>query len=139
MFTAKVEGYVKQKGAGAATEKVVVAVRAERVISKTALAWALSHVVHAGDCITLLAVFAAKKTGDSIIFTTILRFLIVFLIIGNLSCVKRVCSFKVGDYGTSRYWLGIVQTVTGRDCRIGFARFPNLVLRWFSSSTTKSR
>ncbi|RVX15220.1 Inactive protein kinase [Vitis vinifera] len=63
MFPVKVEGNVKQQGAGAATEKVVVAVRAERVISKTALAWALSHVVHAGDCITLLAVFATKKTG----------------------------------------------------------------------------
>lgn len=63
MFPVKVEGNVEQQGAGAATEKVVVAVRAERVISKTALAWALSHVVHAGDCITLLAVFATKKTG----------------------------------------------------------------------------
>ncbi|KAK0577102.1 hypothetical protein LWI29_027803 [Acer saccharum] len=45
------------------TERVVVAVRAEKVISKTALAWALTHVVHPGDGITLLAVFPAEKTG----------------------------------------------------------------------------
>lgn len=91
MFPVKVEGNVKQQGAGAATEKVVVAVRAERVISKTALAWALSHVVHAGDCITLLAVFATKKTGDSIIFNAYLKFCPCIFIIGNLSYVQYVC------------------------------------------------
>ncbi|MQM20478.1 hypothetical protein Taro_053498, partial [Colocasia esculenta] len=35
---------------------VVVAVRAEREISKTTLAWALTHVVRPGDFVTLLAV-----------------------------------------------------------------------------------
>ncbi|CAK7347638.1 unnamed protein product [Dovyalis caffra] len=43
--------------------KVVIAVRAEKVISKRALAWALTHVVHPGDCITLLAVFTNKNSG----------------------------------------------------------------------------
>ncbi|XWS25702.1 hypothetical protein CRYUN_Cryun27aG0090200 [Craigia yunnanensis] len=43
--------------------KVVVAVRAERVISKTALAWALTHVVRPGDCVTLLAIFSGEKQG----------------------------------------------------------------------------
>ncbi|KAF7817542.1 inactive protein kinase [Senna tora] len=43
--------------------KVLVAVKAERVISKTALAWALTHVVHSSDCITLLAVYCGEKTG----------------------------------------------------------------------------
>ena len=91
MFPAKVDGDVKQKGAaGAATERVVVAVRAERVISKTALAWALSHVVHAGDCITLLAVFAAKKTGDSIIFKSYLKFCPCVFVIGNSIYVRYV-------------------------------------------------
>ncbi|CAN0922151.1 Cytochrome P450 82A1 (Fragment) [Linum grandiflorum] len=48
----------------AGRDKVVVAVKAEKVISKASLAWALSHVVHPGDCITLLAVFPEeKKTG----------------------------------------------------------------------------
>ncbi|XP_072974275.1 inactive protein kinase SELMODRAFT_444075-like isoform X1 [Typha angustifolia] len=37
---------------------VVVAVRAEREISKTALAWALTHIVRPGDLVTLLAVLA---------------------------------------------------------------------------------
>ncbi|XP_052189781.1 inactive protein kinase SELMODRAFT_444075-like [Diospyros lotus] len=47
----------------AAEGKVIVAVKAEKVISKTALAWALTHVVRPGDCITLLAVLSARKTG----------------------------------------------------------------------------
>lgn len=46
-----------------ADNKVIVAVKAEKVISRTALAWALTHVVHAGDRITLLAVFSGEKTG----------------------------------------------------------------------------
>ncbi|KAM6544164.1 hypothetical protein CsatB_008611 [Cannabis sativa] len=43
-------------------DKVVVAVKAERVISKAALAWALTHVVHPGDSITLLAVLPSHTT-----------------------------------------------------------------------------
>ena len=46
-------------------DKVVIAVKAEKVISKTALAWALTHVVHPGDGITLLAVFTKEKSGNS--------------------------------------------------------------------------
>ncbi|WOG90676.1 hypothetical protein DCAR_0309920 [Daucus carota subsp. sativus] len=42
---------------------VIVAVKAEKVISRTALAWTLTHVVRSGDCIILLAVFPAQKTG----------------------------------------------------------------------------
>lgn len=45
------------------SNKVLVAVRAEKIISKTALAWALTHVVHSSDSITLLAVYSAHKTG----------------------------------------------------------------------------
>uniref|UniRef100_A0A6M2EJT9 non-specific serine/threonine protein kinase n=1 Tax=Populus davidiana TaxID=266767 RepID=A0A6M2EJT9_9ROSI len=44
-------------------DKVVIAVKAEKVISKTALAWALTHVVHPGDGITLLAVFTKEKSS----------------------------------------------------------------------------
>ncbi|URE28646.1 STYKc [Musa troglodytarum] len=40
---------------------VVVAVRAEREISKTALAWALTHVVRPGDVVTLLAVLTDRE------------------------------------------------------------------------------
>nr|GMD99373.1 inactive protein kinase SELMODRAFT_444075-like isoform X1 [Ipomoea batatas] len=44
------------------SEKVIVAVKAEKVITKAALAWALTHVVRPGDCITLLAVYSERKT-----------------------------------------------------------------------------
>ncbi|KAJ4898055.1 Protein kinase protein with adenine nucleotide alpha hydrolases-like domain [Raphanus sativus] len=37
-------------------KKVIVAVKASREIPKTALIWALTHVVHPGDCITLIVV-----------------------------------------------------------------------------------
>ncbi|GFY86920.1 kinase with adenine nucleotide alpha hydrolases-like domain-containing protein [Actinidia rufa] len=50
-------------GSSAAAETVIVAVKAEKVISKMALAWALIHVVHPGDCVTLLAVLSGHKTG----------------------------------------------------------------------------
>lgn len=38
-----------------------MAVSAEKTISKTALAWALTHVAHPGDCIKLLAVIPGTK------------------------------------------------------------------------------
>ncbi|KAL4283919.1 hypothetical protein GQ457_16G014300 [Hibiscus cannabinus] len=44
-------------------QKVVVAVKAERIISKTSLAWALTHVVRPADCVTLLAIFPAARKG----------------------------------------------------------------------------
>jgi hypothetical protein len=43
----------------------VIAVKAEKVMSKAALAWALTHVVHPGDCITLIAVFTNEKSGNT--------------------------------------------------------------------------
>nr|DAD46883.1 TPA_asm: hypothetical protein HUJ06_016820 [Nelumbo nucifera] len=42
-------------------EHVIVAVRAEKDISKTALVWALSCIVRPGDCITLLAILPPEK------------------------------------------------------------------------------
>ncbi|KAF3964610.1 hypothetical protein CMV_011126 [Castanea mollissima] len=41
-------------------EKVVVAVKASKEIPKTALVWALTHVVQPGDCITLLVVVPSQ-------------------------------------------------------------------------------
>jgi hypothetical protein len=59
---------VADKGAAAATtvaaEKVVVAVRAAtREISKTAIIWALTHVVQPGGSIILLVVIPAHSSG----------------------------------------------------------------------------
>lgn len=45
------------------TEKVIVAVKASREISKTALVWALTHVVQPGDCIILLVVVPPYSSG----------------------------------------------------------------------------
>lgn len=42
--------------------KALVAVKAAKEIPRTALSWALSHVVQPGDCITLL-VFASSHTS----------------------------------------------------------------------------
>ncbi|KAM7255585.1 hypothetical protein ACFE04_008483 [Oxalis oulophora] len=56
----------KQEKSGTGTdsgEKVIVAVKALKEIPKTALVWALSHVVQPGDCITLLVVVPSQSSG----------------------------------------------------------------------------
>ncbi|KAH9758477.1 protein kinase domain-containing protein [Citrus sinensis] len=65
MLPERTDSSLSQRATDTAAERVIVAVRAEKVISKKALAWALTHVVHQGDGITLLAVFPAERTGDS--------------------------------------------------------------------------
>lgn len=52
-----------QEKSSEAAEKVVVAVKAAKEIPKTALVWALTHVVQPGDCITLLVVIPAQSPG----------------------------------------------------------------------------
>ncbi|KAK6125099.1 hypothetical protein DH2020_041163 [Rehmannia glutinosa] len=52
-----------EKGSDVA-EKVVVAVKASKDIPKTALVWALTHVVQPGDCITLLVVFTSHTSDQ---------------------------------------------------------------------------
>lgn len=47
---------------------VVVAIKAERDVCKDPLAWALTHVVRPGDCISLLAVFPDKSSGNILLF-----------------------------------------------------------------------
>lgn len=44
-------------------EKVVVAVKASKEISKNALVWALTHVVQPGNCLTLLVVMPQHTSG----------------------------------------------------------------------------
>lgn len=76
MLPERTDSSLSQRTTVEVTERVVVAVRAEKVISKTALAWALTHVVHPGDGITLLAVFPAEKSGNSVVLHNFL--LVVF-------------------------------------------------------------
>lgn len=52
-----------ERRADGLTEKVIVAVKASREIPKTALAWALTHVVQPGDCIILLVVVPPYSSG----------------------------------------------------------------------------
>lgn len=47
-----------------AAEKMMVAVKASKEIPKTALVWALTHVVQPGDCITLLVVVPSQSSGN---------------------------------------------------------------------------
>ncbi|KAL7204741.1 hypothetical protein ACSBR2_017779 [Camellia fascicularis] len=42
---------------------VIVAVKASKEIPKTALIWALTHVVQPGDCITLLVVLPSQSSS----------------------------------------------------------------------------
>ncbi|KAK3220176.1 hypothetical protein Dsin_014146 [Dipteronia sinensis] len=53
----------QEKGSSDGAEKVVVAVKASKEIPKTALVWALTHVVQPGDCITLLVVVPSNGSG----------------------------------------------------------------------------
>lgn len=56
----------KQDKGSDAAEKVVVAVKASKEIPKTALVWALTHVVQPGDCITLLVVVPSQSSGKKL-------------------------------------------------------------------------
>lgn len=53
----------QEKGGSDVAVKVVVAVKASKEIPKTALVWALTHVVQPGDCITLLVVVPSQSPG----------------------------------------------------------------------------
>lgn len=46
------------------SQKVVVAVKASKEISRVALVWSLTQVAQPGDCITLLVVVPAKNPGQ---------------------------------------------------------------------------
>ncbi|CAK9174504.1 unnamed protein product [Ilex paraguariensis] len=54
----------KQNKGSNVAEKVVVAVKASKEIPKTALVWALTHVVQPGGCIALLVVVPSQSSGS---------------------------------------------------------------------------
>ncbi|KAI9124712.1 hypothetical protein K1719_004634 [Acacia pycnantha] len=56
-------GEEKKGSSDVAGKVVVVAVRASKEISRTALVWALTHVVQPGDCIKLLVLIPAHSTS----------------------------------------------------------------------------
>lgn len=72
-------------------EKVIVAVKASREIPKTALIWALTHVVQPGDCITLIVVVPSHNSGTflaavSLIFDVCSVLVLCMLIDSYLLC-----------------------------------------------------
>ncbi|XP_076931426.1 inactive protein kinase SELMODRAFT_444075-like [Bidens hawaiensis] len=65
MFPPKQHEHPVEKARRRLPENVIVAVKAdEKIVSKQALAWALTHVVHPGDCVMLLAVYSSNKTSQ---------------------------------------------------------------------------
>ncbi|KAL9172505.1 hypothetical protein ABFS82_03G052500 [Erythranthe guttata] len=62
MVPSKPPGLPRRSG-GDTVVRVIVAVKAEKVISKSGLAWALTHAARPGDCITLLAIFSENRAG----------------------------------------------------------------------------
>lgn len=71
----------QEKGSSDAAEKVVVAVKASKEIPKTALVWALTHVVQPGDCITLLVVVPEHGSGTYFLLLLVDFLLLSFLIL----------------------------------------------------------
>lgn len=63
----------KEKGSDVA-EKVVVAVKASKEVPRTALVWALTHVVQPGDCITLLVVVPSQSSGIYLVWFEFISF-----------------------------------------------------------------
>ncbi|XAR67178.1 Non-specific serine/threonine protein kinase [Bertholletia excelsa] len=52
----------KEKGSNGAEKVVIVALKASKEIRRTALVWALNHVVQPGDCVKLLVVISAHSS-----------------------------------------------------------------------------
>ena len=89
----------KQEKGSDSAEKVVVAVKASKEIPKTALVWALTHVVQPGDCITLLVVVPSQ----SLSMCTLLycRQIRALLILCNLMCHVSCFAFFVHSISNS--------------------------------------
>ena len=114
MFQEKTEQQQNQQRATntyTVADQVVIAVKAEKVMSKSALAWALTHVVHPGDCITLLAVFTNEKSGNTdsqLLKNLLLLSTFLFWIVDYLSCLmcvgKKFWNFPrlAGDCGSNQ-------------------------------------
>lgn len=65
-------GKLEKEKSSDAAEKVVVAVKSSaKEVPRTALVWALTHVVQPGDCITLLVVVPSQSSGIISIFHSI--------------------------------------------------------------------
>lgn len=80
----------RQEKSSNASAKVVVAVKASNEVPKTALVWALTHVVQPGDCIILLVVVPSQSSG---IFPALfcLSYIVYTCALGNaLNCFVTI-------------------------------------------------
>lgn len=88
----------KQKGhhyveeMSSSSKVVIVAVKASKYISRTALVWALTHVVQPGDCIKLLVII--PELSSSIVIT--LSFISIFVY--NFICFWSFCIFYLSCF-----------------------------------------
>lgn len=80
---------VKQEKGSDDAEKVVVAVKASKEIPKTALVWALTHVVQPGDCITLLVVVPSQSSGNFSLQLIFAYFPCSVIVIGKWVCLQN--------------------------------------------------
>lgn len=78
-----------EKGGANVLEKVVVAVKASKDIPRTALVWALTHVVEPGDCISLLVVVPSQSSGNGSPFSSSLMLNSFFMM--DLSVFLGLC------------------------------------------------
>lgn len=58
----------QQKSGDDGSSVVVVAVKAAKEISRTALVWALTNVVKPGDCVRLLVVIPTQLSSNILLF-----------------------------------------------------------------------
>ena len=85
----------KQEKGSDSAEKVVVAVKASKEIPKTALVWALTHVVQLGDFITLLVVVPSQSLSMcTLLYCRQIRALLILCnLMCHMSCFASFCSF----------------------------------------------
>jgi hypothetical protein len=73
--------YDEDMSSSSSSKVIVVAVKASKDISRTALVWALTHVVQPGDCIKLLVIIPAHSS--SIVITLFHEFNLSFFLFFN--------------------------------------------------------
>ena len=59
----RMEKTSEERGLDGMERVVLVAVKASREISRNSLVWALTHIVHPGDCVKLLVVVPVQTSS----------------------------------------------------------------------------
>lgn len=96
------------------SQKVVVAVKASKEISRVALVWSLTHVAQPGDCITLLLVVPAKNPGQWLGFSFCWLFFCSRVILKIFPPSQQ----EGKNYGVFQDFQVIVQAVTVRSFKM---------------------